>query len=527
LAQGRTIYIDADANGLNDGTSWADAYTYLQDALADANSAAKPVEIRVAEGIYTPDSNSADPNGTGDRTATFQLINSVTIQGGYAGFGQPDPNARNIDLYETILSGDLDGNDIDVNDPAFLLWEPTRAENSYHVVTGTGMDTTALLDGFVIIGGNANGPRQNDQDDGGGMYNDSGNPTIRNCTLSRNSAKRIGGGMFNRYGNPTVLNCTVSWNSGFTGGGMFNAYSSPALTNCTFSGNSASYGGGGGMFNYWGSSPMLTNCTFSRNWTSDDGGGMSNSRDSNPTLVNCTFNGNSAEYYGSSGMYNSDSYPTLTNCILWGDTSGEIYTEGPGVSPVITYSNVQGGWPGEGNIDADPCFADAPNGDYNLLPTSPCIDAGDPNYVPEPNETDLDGKPRILDGNNDGIAVVDMGAYEYRPLIPAEVDLDPDTLNLASKGKWIAAFLWLPEGYDVADIDPNSVLLEHEIEPERFWVYEEEQIAIAKFNRSEVQGILNIGQSEVTITGQLTDGTKFEGADVIRVINKGGRNSPK
>jgi hypothetical protein len=116
---GPIIYVDDDANGINDGTSWENAYKFLQDGLADANSAEKPVEVRVAQGIYRPDRSSAEPNGTGDREATFQLLNGMVIKGGYAGFGQTDPNARNIDLYETILSGDLDGNDIDVNDPVF------------------------------------------------------------------------------------------------------------------------------------------------------------------------------------------------------------------------------------------------------------------------------------------------------------------------------------------------------------------------------------------------------------------------
>jgi hypothetical protein len=106
-AGAKTIYVDADAGGSGTGTNWANAYPYLQDALSDANSSAKPVEIRVAQGTYTPDANSADPNGSGDRTATFQLINDVNLKGGYAGDGEPDPNARDITSYETIPSGDM------------------------------------------------------------------------------------------------------------------------------------------------------------------------------------------------------------------------------------------------------------------------------------------------------------------------------------------------------------------------------------------------------------------------------------
>jgi len=113
------------------------------------------------------------------------------------------------------------------------------------------------------------------------------------------------------------------------------------------------------------------------------------------------------------------------------------------------------------------------------------------------------------------------------PAIEAETDIDPDTLNLASKGKWITCYIWLPEEYNVARIDPNSVLLEGEIQAESLWLDEEEQVAIAKFSRSAVQGILNIGRVKLTITGQLADGTIFEGTDVIRVIDKGGRKSAK
>ena len=108
---GRTIYVDVDATGANDGSSWANAYNYVQDALTDANASEKLVEIRVAQGVYTPDSNSAMPDGIGDREATFHLINGVTLRGGYTGIAEPDPDARDVAAYETILSGDLNGDD--------------------------------------------------------------------------------------------------------------------------------------------------------------------------------------------------------------------------------------------------------------------------------------------------------------------------------------------------------------------------------------------------------------------------------
>ncbi|MHC4216096.1 MAG: GLUG motif-containing protein, partial [Planctomycetota bacterium] len=107
--EAKTIFVDCDAEGANNGASWTDAYNYFADALVDANSDIHVLEIRVANGTYYPDANTAEPNGSGDREATFGLINSVAIYGGYAGAGAPDPNACDIELYETILSGDLDG----------------------------------------------------------------------------------------------------------------------------------------------------------------------------------------------------------------------------------------------------------------------------------------------------------------------------------------------------------------------------------------------------------------------------------
>jgi hypothetical protein len=251
---------------------------------------------------------------------------------------------------------------------------------------------------------------------GGGVWNEYSNYQLTNCTFSGNQAGVFGGGMHNElYGTVGLTNCTFSSNSaGQRGGGMDNYYQSKAfLTNCTFTGNSAGTVGGG-MHNWaMQSEAILTNCTFTGNSVPSGrtGGAMGNS-DGISKLTNCTFTGNSG-YLGGGGIHNSDSSATvtLTNCILWGDSPPEIR----GLA-TVTYSDVQGGWAGAGNKNANPMFAD---GAGRLAPTSPCIDAGNNGAVTV--TTDLDGKPRKTDGNLDGVPVVDMGAYEY---VSADADAD-------------------------------------------------------------------------------------------------------
>lgn len=128
---------------------------------------------------------------------------------------------------------------------------------------------------------------------------------------------------------------------------------------------------------------------------------------------------------------------------------------------------------------------------------------------------------------NDGAAEVPEHYYLVEYSVPepatieAAIDIDPDTLNLKSKGRWITCYILLPEQYDVADIDSDSLLLNGKVSPAWSWIDEAEQILMAKFSRSEVQQILDPGQAELTVTGELTDGSKFEGTDTIKVIDKG------
>ena len=473
----------------------------------------------------------------------------------------------------------------------------TFSENSaesgggmYNSISNPTLANCTFTDNSAVGGGVYGG-------DGGGMCNSESSPTITNCTFTGNSAVGggvyggDGGGMCNYYSSPILTNCTFNGNSAESGGGFSNYDSSPTLANCIFNGNSAG-DSGGGMHNGH-SSPILTNCTFTDNsaagsgiWGSE-GGGMTNFYYTDTTLINCTFSGNSAEYGG--GMYNRESSPTLTNCIfsgnlaihrgggmynrnisspiltnctisgnrghwaggvhsidysivllknciLWANTDYEGFNYqiiGPAVA---TYTVVQGGYTGAGNIEADPCFVapghfepncvsgpqypqctcDWIDGDYHLLPDSPCVNAGDPNHLYDPNERDLDGKPRVIGCR------IDMGAFEYWQLVPAEARIVPRTINLANQGKWITCYIYLPEAYNVNEIDFCVLLLEYEIEPEQLWFNEKEQVVIAKFSREEVQDILDIGEIELTISAQLMDGTVFEGTDLIRVIYEGG-----
>jgi predicted outer membrane repeat protein len=189
-------------------------------------------------------------------------------------------------------------------------------------------------------------------------------------------------------------NCVLA---GFTitGGnrGIYCSGSSPTITNCTVMMNGMA-DMGAGMYIKDGSSPTLINCTFTDNLASVMGGGMY-TENSSPMLINCTFAGNSATYFGG-GIYCAGGSLELTNCILWGDTPDEISLFNN--TPVITYSDIQGGWADEGNIDTDPLFADPANGNYHLLTGSPCIDAGDPT-------TPVDLEP-LPNGER-----INMGAY--------------------------------------------------------------------------------------------------------------------
>jgi len=210
------IYVDVNVSGgNNDGSSWVNAYKHLQDALSAATPNSGD-QIWVTAGTYYPDRTTANPSGTGARTATFQPINGVTLYGGFDG-AETQLTERDWENNVTILSGDLAQNDSsDFGN---------RGDNSHHVLVGSGTDNIAILDGFTVSGGNADTTAN--VPGGGGLFCDGGSPTIRYCIFRDNRA-RDGGGVFLQEDSDAIFqNCVFEDNLAFfdnvfggVGGGM-------------------------------------------------------------------------------------------------------------------------------------------------------------------------------------------------------------------------------------------------------------------------------------------------------------------
>ncbi len=435
--------------GLTSGTcaSWANACD-LQYGLT---SAAADSELWVKAGIYRPTTAA-------NLLATFQLRNNVALYGGFTG-SETLRIQRNPTANVAILSGDIGANDTASPITSFNQIVPS---NSYHVVTGSGTNATAILDGFTITAGAANGSAPNGN--GAGMYNSAGSPTLANIVFTGNIAN-AGAGMYNLNSNPNLANITFKTNLSTDGAGMYNLNSSPTLANVTFNGNTASSGYGGGMhnnnsspsltnilftlnkgfygagvYNANGSHPSFTDVTFDTNGDSSNtnrGGGVYNAVGSTPTFThvtfrnnasgglgggvyndvsnavftNITFSGNSASAWGG-GIYNWNSNPTLNNVTFAGNSAGVNFSGGaiadfgnvantpviknsivwgnsPAASqiydnsstPTVSYSIVEGGYAGTGNLSTNPLLgALANNGGFTqtmaLGVGSPAIDSG-------------------------------------------------------------------------------------------------------------------------------------------------------
>lgn len=426
-AAGSVRFAAPAAAGAGDCSSWSNACT-LQQALSAAVSGD---QVWVKAGVHKPGLVRSD---------AFTLPGGVAIYGGFPVTATGFFTERSPALFVTVLSGDIDNNDaVDargvVTDAAGVV-----GGNSYHVVTANGVDATARIDGVTITAGQADAPAEPDNI-GGGLRSVGADATLENVTFAGNLA-RSGGAIFADAGSDLTLRRLLfvgNRASDVGGGALHNRHSAPALINVLLLRNRAPFGGA--LFND-DSSPTVVNAVFSANQATSVGGAILNQNGSNLRLVNATVHANVASIRGG-GLYSLGSQPALTNVILWGNTAPQQPQVSDDISATTTISTslVQGGWPGVGILDADPLFVDVDGADnvtgtddddLHLSSTSPALNVGVNAALPGGVTTDLDGRPRIVQG------VVDLGAYEFQTPV--------QTLTLHGVGSGVGEVLSTPGG---------------------------------------------------------------------------------
>lgn len=341
LSFAATIYVNADAQGTNTGTSWANAFTNLQSAINAANTGD---QLFVKAGTYFPSQQMISGDA---RSRSFYINKNIKIYGGFNGT-EATLGERNFTTNITILSGDFNGNDTDTNGNG--INDFGQGENAYFVVVAYNLDNTALIDGFRIFGGNADGSAtftlgtySVNTANGGGINNIASNAVIRNTRFVNNSAS-FGGGMTNKgacfpkiefcdfiynyasYGNSihindgtlaTINNCTFTSNRG---SGVLSSLNSSVMkaTNCTFSYNQGSYGGV--LYNNNNCNAVFLNCKMFGNTATNSGGAIYSTNYSICTFYNTLVYKNFAVYGGA--VYNvSNSYTNCINTTFYGNTA--------------------------------------------------------------------------------------------------------------------------------------------------------------------------------------------------------------
>ena len=283
------------------------------------------------------------------------------------------------------------------------------------------------------------------------------------CDLTFNTANQAGAVKANNFANVTMERCNLMYNTANLGGGacIYNINTTGTFIGCTFSGNTATEGGAMKIRNN--TEVSFINTLFVNNEaTGAVAGALFVAKGGGPdayiTVVNSTFTGNQASS-GGAVVAETGGHATIVNSILWGDSPNEISKAFLG-EVIVSYSDVQGGWEGDGNVDCDPLFVDPDNGDYHILAT--CVtDAGDNCAVPEGVETDLDANARFVDypgAANVGLpcegdtGIVDMGPYERQCTADCNGDAALNILDFVCyQGKFQA-------GDPAADCDGNGML---------------------------------------------------------------------
>jgi len=374
----KVIYVDDDKDG--DGSSWAQAFKELQDAITAASN---DDEIWVAEGTYTPGSL---------RSNSFVLDSGVGFYGGFAGNENGrQGRGRHAGFDDTILSGDIGTPGV-------------KSDNCYHVVEGV---SGVTIDGFTITKGYANGTAADEN--GSGMYDSSTSPIVRNCNFVDNEASKYGGGMYIEDPQAVVV-----------------------LDSLVFHGNKADYGGGIYFRDAKDYPPKVINCIFYENEATNYGGGIRNNN-SSPIITNCTFYKN---YAGANGggiadlpREGYDSWPVVTNCIFWANEAdhppGYDYDDIDGSTLYVTYCVSKQGNIHNNIYHFDPNFVDLDNlkgndGKWRTSDDGLCLDTKERVM---PNGKDIAWSQCVGRGDNDAVSSISEDIKDYERIQGDTVDL--------------------------------------------------------------------------------------------------------
>ncbi len=434
------LRVKSDSTGASDGSSWADAFTHPQAALAAAAPIAgggTAVQIWIAAGTYMPDGGQTPVgaphvSGTGDRSASFQLVNNASLYGGFAGTetSLSQRTMAHAAMNETILSGDLNGDD----GPNFS----NRIDNSYCVVRAMNVESTTVLDGINVQGGHG-------WDRSGGLDLSNSPMKVVGCTFSANESYYGGAVSCDSFLPALFVRCNFSGNRATSSGGaLYLPFAGSAhLHHCRFVGNVTTSSNGGAVYSE--SFDLIFNqCIFSRNKSSQSGGAVFDSIGSG-AYKSCVLYGNECSDGNSAIDSESGSFSleALANCIVWNNLDNGFLDYDPISIPLTSstfFSCLQGNFGNTGTIYVDPLFVN-PAGtdgllgtlddDFSLSPNSPCIDAGSNLLLPadvvdedgdgdvlEAIPLDITGMarvvntPSVFDTGIGGPPVVDIGAIE-------------------------------------------------------------------------------------------------------------------
>jgi hypothetical protein len=372
--------------------------------------------------------------------------------------------------------------------------------------------------------------------DGAGLYCDTEcNPVVENCTFVINTSGLSGGAVSISGGNPVFNNCQFVKNSSGLSGGAISIYGgNPLFTNCQFRENSTLYWGG--AVYAFGGSPVFRNCVIAGNYA-DAGAAFWFDTTDQPQILGCTVIDNTAGSFVSGVYANSSQGLTIENSLFWGnvvlakstnlktiDISGQIenttrlaYCDIQNLATAVGYDPLY--TTVEGLMDNNPLFVldgsftqagEYTPGDWHLQKRSPCINAGNPAYVALPDEKDIDGEQRVMNGR------VEIGVDEVEMAIAAKIDIVPGRLIVPCKG-FVLAMIRLPEGYAVKDINAKSILWNGKLAAR--CLEKCRCNAIAVFDLDKVSDLLDDveGKVGVTISGQLANGMAFAGSDIVQV----------